>query len=270
MKQKWLIVFLALSLLAGVSLIAYPVVSAWYYERHQSEVCADYLTEVADMEAERRAALWQQAEEYNRQLADGVPCTLEYNNQLNPNGDGMMGYVEIPKLSVSLPIYHGTGDAVLKEGAGHMKSSSLPVGGSGTHTVISAHSGMASARMFTDLEQLELGDRFSLYVLGTRLTYEVDRILTVLPTQTEYLAIEPERDEATLLTCTPYGVNTHRLLVRGHRIADAPKMPAMEEAAVPAEITQATWLETYWPDLVLGATLAAGLVFLFRRRRGAK
>lgn len=132
MKRKWLIVFLALSLLAGVILIAYPVVSAWYYERHQSEVCADYLPEMEDMEAERRAALWQQAEEYNRQLAAGMPCTVEYISLLNPNGDGMMGYVEISKLSVSLPIYHGTGEAVLKEGAGHMKSSSLPVGGSGT------------------------------------------------------------------------------------------------------------------------------------------
>ena len=270
MKQKWLIVFLIFALLAGVSLIAYPVVSARYYERHQSKVCADYLTEIEDMEAERRAALWQQAEEYNRQLAAGTPWTVEYNSLLNPNGDGMMGYVEIPKLSVSLPIYHGTGDAVLKEGAGHMKSSSLPVGGSGTHTVISAHSGMASARMFTDLEQLELGDRFSLYVLGTRLTYEVDRILTVLPTQTEYLAIEPGRDEATLLTCTPYGVNTHRLLVRGHRVADAPKVPVMEEATVTEESKQATWLETYWPGLVLGAALAVGIVFLFCRRRRAK
>ena len=151
-----------------------------------------------------------------------------------------------------------------------MKSSSLPVGGSRTHTVISAHSGIASAKMFTDLEQLELGDRFSLYVLGAHLTYEVDRILTVLPTQTEYLAIEPERDEATLLTCTPYGVNTHRLLMRGHRVADVLKMPVMEEATVTAESKQATWLETYWPGLVLGAALAAGLVFLFRRRRRAK
>lgn len=270
MKQKWLIVFLIFTLLTGVCLIAYPVVSARYYERHQSEVCADYLTEIEDMEAEQRAALWQQAEEYNRQLAAGTPCTAEYNSLLNPNGDGMMGYVEIPKLSVSLPIYHGTGEAVLKKGAGHMKSSSLPVGGSGTHTVISAHSGMASARMFTDLEQLELGDCFFLYVLGARLTYEVDRILTVLPTQTEYLAIEPGRDEATLLTCTPYGVNTHRLLVRGHRVADAPKVPVMEEVTVPAEPKQATWLETYWPGLALGAALAAGIVFLFRHRRSAK
>lgn len=270
MKRKWLIVFLIFALLAGVILLAYPVVSAWYYECHQSEVCAEYLTEIEDMEAERRAALLQQAEEYNRQLAAGTSCTLEYNNLLNPNGDGMMGYVEIPKLSVSLPIYHGTGEAVLKKGAGHMKSSSLPVGGSGTHTVISAHSGMASVKMFTDLEQLALGDRFSLYVLGARLTYEVDRILTVLPTQTEYLAIEPGQDEATLLTCTPYGVNTHRLLVRGHRVADAPKVPMMEEVTVPAEPKQAAWLETYWPGLALGAALAAGLVFLFRRRRSAK
>lgn len=129
---------------------------------------------------------------------------------------------------------------------------------------------MASARMFTDLAQLELGDRFSLYVLGTRLTYEVDRILTVLPTQTEYLAIEPGRDEATLLTCTPYGVNTHRLLVRGHRVADAREMPVLEETMVPVEITQTTWLEACWPGLVPGAALATGLVFLFRRRRSAK
>ncbi len=270
MKRKWLIILLIFALLASVILIAYPMVSAWYYERHQSEVCADYLTEIEDMEAERRTTLWQQAEEYNRQLADGTPCALEYRNLLNPNGDGMMGYVEIPKLSISLPIYHGTGEAVLKEGAGHMKSSSLPVGGSGTHTVISAHSGMASARMFTDLEQLERGDHFSFYVLGTRLTYEVDRILTVLPTQTEYLAIEAGRDEATLLTCTPYGVNTHRLLVRGHRIAEAREMPVMEESTVSEEITQASWLEAYWPGLVLGAALAAGLVFLFRRRRSEK
>ena len=172
----------------------------------------------------------QQARHYNETIQPGarteeafsrdaiISAAKEYRKLLDPTGDGIMGYVEIPKLDVTLPIYHGTEDRTLELGIGHLLGSSLPVGGSSTHTILTAHSGMASQKMFSDLPQLQKGNLFYLDVLGERLAYQVDQIKTVLPYDTAYLGIEEGKDLCTLVTCTPFGINTHRLLVRGHRI----------------------------------------------------
>ena len=175
----------------------------------------------------------------------------------------MMGYVEIPSIDVMLPIYHGTGEDSLSQGAGHMPNSSFPIGGEGTHAVISAHSAMATARMFTDLDQLKAGDRFSIHVLDEVLDYEVDRIVTVLPSEIEYLKIEPEGDYVTLLTCVPYGVNTHRLLVRGHRVEVEHSFSTEAHPSQKEVVAKSTWQEKYWQGILVGLGIFLGGVLIF-------
>ncbi|HCA33568.1 MAG TPA: class C sortase, partial [Lachnospiraceae bacterium] len=198
---------------------------------------------------EERQKLWDAAAAYNEKLSkEGLNLMLsdqeleEYNSVLDVTGTGIMGYVDIPKINVSLPIYHGTDESVLQIAIGHIAGSSLPVGGAGSHCVISGHRGLPSARLFTDIDQLQEGDRFMLQVLGETLTYEVDQIRTVLPDELDDLQRQNGQDYCTLVTCTPYGVNTHRLLVRGHRVpntegdvrvnADAIQINPMEEALI--------------------------------------
>ncbi len=212
---------LVLIFLAGIGLLAYPTFSDWWNDLHQSRAIAGYVEKVSDMSDEKNRA-------YNKKLlaksGDRFALTYEekeaYNKVLDVTGTGIMGYVNIPKIAVSLPIYHGTDPAVLEIAVGHIEGSSLPVGGKGTHCVISGHRGLPSAKLFTDIDQLKEGDTFQLQVLNRTLTYEVDQIRIVLPDQLEDLAIDPDKDYCTLVTCTPYGVNTHRLLVRGHRIKE--------------------------------------------------
>lgn len=227
MKRTIAIVLVSLTLLLGLGLILYPTISNLYNQRHLSQVHTEFqevveLTDQRELDAARAAA-----ERFNRQMAGNAVQNGEsasensegaYDHLLDLAGNGIMAYVEIPVIDVILPIYHGVSEEVLQKGAGHMPNTSLPIGGKGTHAVLAAHSGMASSRMFTDLERLEKGDLFYIHVLGMTLTYEVDQILMVTPTQVDALRIDPEQDYVTLLTCTPYGVNTHRLLVRGHRV----------------------------------------------------
>ena len=216
---------LVLIFLAGIALLAYPTFSDWWNDLHQSRAIAGYVEKVSDMSDEKNHAMWEAAQAYNKKLlaksGDRFVLTDEekeaYNKVLDVTGTGIMGYVNIPKIAVSLPIYHGTDPAVLEIAVGHIEGSSLPVGGKGTHCVISGHRGLPSAKLFTDIDQLKEGDTFQLQVLNRTLTYEVDQIRIVLPDQLEDLAIDPDKDYCTLVTCTPYGVNTHRLLVRGHR-----------------------------------------------------
>ena len=213
-------------LMAGILMMAYPTISNWWNDLHQSRAIAGYVEQVSDMSAEESSKMWDAACAYNAELLNkaGDRFVLtdeekeEYERTLDVTGTGIMGYVNIPKIGVELPIYHGTDQAVLEIAVGHIEGSSLPVGGKGTHCVISGHRGLPSARLFTDIDQLQEGDTFQLQVLNRTLTYEVDQIRIVLPDELGDLAIDPEQDYCTLVTCTPYGVNTHRLLVRGHRI----------------------------------------------------
>ena len=218
-------VILVLILITGVCLLLYPSVSDYWNSFHQTRAIATYAEEVAGLDEDRYEAVWQAAKEYNAALlqrenhyilTDGQKA--DYEQQLDVSGVGVMGYVEIPSIKCSLPIYHGTDEAVLQIAVGHLEWSSLPTGGESTHCVLSGHRGLPSARLFTDLDKLETGDVFMLRVLDEVLTYEVDQILIVEPQETQALQIVEGEDYCTLVTCTPYGVNTHRLLVRGHRI----------------------------------------------------
>ncbi len=216
--------------LAGCALLAYPTVSQWWNARHQSNVVADYASQVEDLDDEAVEQELRRARTYNRDLTDvvaltdpfvseGTVDTTEYNSLLQATDDGVMGYIEIPKIHVLLPIYHGTSTEVLAKGVGHLPETSLPVGGESTHAVLAGHSGMSSARLFTDLPKLAEGDVFYIHVYDRTLTYTVDQIKTVTPTDTKDLTIVSGQDYVTLVTCVPVTVNSHRLLVRGTRTA---------------------------------------------------
>lgn len=231
---RCLIAFFVLLLIAGIGLIAYPTVADWWNRAHQSRAVASYVKQTDNMGKEERKRLLDAAREYNQQLETSAqtdqmarwydamrPSDADrrsYESILDVTGTGIMGYVTIPKLKTRLPIYHGTDDAVLQIAVGHVPGSSLPVGGKGTHAIVSGHTGLPSARLLTGLDELREGDTFAFHVLGKTLTYQVDAINVVEPDDFSRLTIDPDRDYATLVTCTPYGVNSHRLLVRGHRI----------------------------------------------------
>ena len=219
--------FLVLLLLAGLSLLLYPTVSDYWNAYHQSRVIAEYAAQVAELGKDQYDALWAEAQAYNAALLErsnvyvlSAEQQAQYQQLLNVTGSGIMGYVEIPSIQCSLPIYHGTEESVLQIAAGHLEWTSLPVGGESTHCVLSGHRGLPSAKLFTNLDKVTVGDVFLLRVLDEVLTYEVDQILIVGPQQTEQLQVVQGQDYCTLVTCTPYGINSHRLLVRGHRIAN--------------------------------------------------
>ena len=225
MRRHLSTIILILIFLVGIVLLLYPTFSDWWNSFHQSRAVASYIGSVTDMNNEEYDVMLEEAREYNAQLArTRTEYTLtdeemeRYNAVLNVSGTGIMGYVDIPSIGVTLPIYHGTEEAVLQTAVGHIESTSLPVGGANTHCVISGHRGLPSARLFTDLDRLTTGDLFTLNVLDEVMTYEVDQILIVEPYDLSCLQIIPGKDLVTLVTCTPYGINTHRLLVRGHRI----------------------------------------------------
>ena len=216
---------LILILIAGLGLILYPTFSDWWNSFHQSRAIASYVQTVANLDKEDYDRMLQEAQAYNRSLLTKSNRYIfseedkeEYNSILDVTGTGIMGYVEVPSIGISLPIYHGTEEAVLQTAIGHIEGTSFPVGGIGTHCAISGHRGLPAARLFTDIDQLKEGDTFLIQVLDRTLTYEVDQIRIVLPTELQDLEIDPQEDYCTLITCTPYGINTHRLLVRGKRI----------------------------------------------------
>ncbi|MBR0410649.1 MAG: class C sortase [Eubacterium sp.] len=218
---------LTVILLAGLGILAYPKFSDWWNSFHQSRAIAGYVEKVADMDQKNIDKLWKEAEQYNVSLREksgrfrmSKEELKEYNSILDVTGTGIMGYIEISKINVSLPIYHGTNEAVLQIAIGHIEGSSFPIGGTGTHAVLSGHRGLPSAKLFSDIDQLEAGDRFVIQVLDRTMTYEVDQIHIVLPSEMQDLEIDENQDYVTLITCTPYGVNTHRMLVRGHRVAN--------------------------------------------------
>lgn len=218
-------IILILVFLVGLSLLLYPSVSDYWNSLHQSRAIAEYAEQVAALDNSMYDALWEAARSYNAVLpgkTDRYEMSdeerAEYESLLNVSGNGILGYIEIPLIGCSLPIYHGTEESVLQIAVGHIEGSSLPTGGAGTHCVLSGHRGLPSAKLFTNLDKLTEGDTFMLRILDETLTYEVDQILIVLPYEMDALEIDPEADYCTLVTCTPYGINSHRLLVRGHRV----------------------------------------------------
>ena len=247
------------SFLIALGLTVYPVFSNRYIAQHQSQIHTEYrdtvqaLPDEAIPEARAAAtvyneALWNSTVQFGSYSKDSMVSASEaYHSLLDLTGTGTMGYVHIPKLAATQPIYHGTKEETLERGGGHLMGSSLPVGGSSTHTILTGHSGLASQKLFSDLDKLETGDRFYLEVLDEVLAYEVDQIETVLPHDTTYLGLEEGQDLCTLVTCTPFGVNTHRLLVRGHRVPYTPEdsEKPIEELAETSEVVDSTWEEEY-------------------------
>ena len=271
MKKHLTSIILALIFITGLSLLLYPTVSDYWNSLHQSRVIDSYVSTVNEMDEAKKQELWNAADAYNQTLA-GQPQNFtlsgdaikEYNQQLKVDNTDAISYIEIPKINCKLPIYHGTEEETLQVAVGHLPGSSLPVGGESTHCVLTGHRGLPSAELFSELDELEVGDTFTLTTLGQTLTYQVDLISIVLPSETDLLSIEEGKDLVTLVTCTPYGVNTHRLLVRGHRIsneeasklnitADAYKIPPIMIAPIFAAI------------LVL--LLVLGLIIRRRRKR---
>ena len=230
MKKNKSTIILILVFFVGLSVMLYPTISDYVNQLHQTRAVANYAADVDKLSDADYTAYFEAADAFNAQIAadpdalyfpDRVPS---YESTLDVTGTGIIGYITIEKIGVELPIYHGTSDAVLQVAAGHLEGTSLPVGGASTHAVISAHRGLPSAKLFTNLDQLEVGDTFTITVLDRTLTYEVDNISIILPTETDSLKVSEGKDYVTLMTCTPYGINTHRLLVRGRRITTPDKL----------------------------------------------
>ena len=273
MRHKWILTSFVLFAVAGV-LLAYPLVSTIINSKYHSDIETAYTAAIADTDAAELTAQREAAQRYNNMLS-GAAITeggasappLAYAQQLTVGG--VMAYVDIPKINVYLPVQHGTEADTLEKSVGHVVGTSLPVGGGSTHAVLSAHSGLASSKLFSDIDQLTEGDVFYIHVLGDTLAYEVDSIHTVLPTDTSLLQIEDGKDYVTLVTCTPFGVNTHRLLVRGHR---APYVPEQEVPAAAEKPVTSSWTQHYLTGLGVGLGAVAvigGAYFLVRRVRHA-
>lgn len=261
--------------IAALGLLLYPLVGELLSERYHSDVETTYTAAIADADDIELTAQRQAAEQYNAMLSGTAAITeggadappLAYAEQLTVGG--VMCYIDIPKISLYLPVQHGTDAETLERAVGHVVGTSLPVGGSSTHAVLSAHSGMASSKLFSDIDQLEKGDIFYIHVLGDTLAYEVDSINTVLPTDTRLLQIEDGKDYVTLVTCTPFGVNTHRLLVRGHRV---PYTPEQETTVIEEKPAASSWTQHYLTGLAVGLSAVAvvgGGYFLVRRMHHA-
>lgn len=243
-KARLINIALVVLLVVGVGLLLYPTVSDWWNSNRQTQAIVSYTQAVDETSVQQQESMLADARAYNEELADHVSngaldeqTKARYESLLDITGTGIMGYVEIPSLNCSLPIYHGTDEGVLQVAVGHLEWTSLPVGGPGTHSAISGHRGLPSAKLFTNLDKLVEGDMFELHVLGETLVYEVDQIRIVEPTDITELAVQEGQDLCTLVTCTPYGINTHRLLVRGHRV-DAAGYTAVPADAVRVDATQ--------------------------------
>ena len=273
-----------MAFLIALGITLYPMISTWYNERHQAEVHIHYQEKVEQVDNTKLIEAKELAVAYNQTILPGaqdedsfskealLSASENYGSLLNLAGVGIMGYVEIPTIGVTLPIYHGTNNSTLERGVGHLLGSSLPVGGESTHSVLTAHSGMASAKMFSDLDRLKKGDVFFIDVLGEKLAYQVDQIKTVLPYDTTFLQTEIGNDLCTLVTCTPFGVNTHRLLVRGTRIEYEEAEVIVEEKLETEEPVKSTWEQQYLQGILIGigAVVILGLglmVFWYVRRR---
>ena len=280
MKKYLPIIIIVLLFLGGAGLVLYPVVSSWYMGRHQGQVIADYDAEAAKLSQAQMEEELEKARRYNESLLGNVVLTdlfnaegleeqnTEYEDLLNIGGDGVMGSVEIPGQNIYLPIYHGTDSVSLEKGAGHLQNSSLPVGGKGIHAVISGHTALPTAELFTDLDQVEKGDVFYIHILKETLAYRVYDIETVLPEQVESLGIVQGRDLVTLVTCTPYGINSHRLLIHAERTVydgeQGDQAAAMQKSLWQWLLSQKTFLLSAGLILIV---LLYGIIRFIRRIR---
>ena len=269
-----------LFVVAGLCLINYPFLSEWVNSFHQAEVLSTYDEAIATKSEEELHGYIADAMQYNEGLLEsnitlsdafssGGSSDETYLSLLSLSPDGVMGTIEIPSIHVTLPIYHGTSSKVLEEGAGHLEGSSLPVGGTGSHAVLSAHSGLPEKRLFSDIDQLAVGDHFKLLVYGLKLEYEVDDIRVVEPWDTSYLSIQPDKDMVTLVTCTPYGINSHRLFVTGHRTewTDTEVVTSKESAGMHIGIRE---IQIGILAISVVVLLVSGKMLLFSRRRNKK
>ena len=278
MKRKITGILFVLLFLVGLGILAYPTISNQWNNYRQSRLISSYEEAVSDMEPEDFTEEWEKAEAFNSVLTennlygdvfgedDGELESTEYWQMLNVGGDGIMGYLSIPKIDVKLAVYHGTGDEVLQTGVGHLNGTKLPIGGESTHSVLAAHRGLPSARLFTDIDQLEKGDRFYIHVLDETLAYEVDQIMDMVPhddmeTLSEALSIQEGEDQVTLFTCTPYGVNSHRLLVRGTRV---PYEGEEEVERTPVETMLESVQDYYMLYLIFGLAITLLVILMIR------
>ncbi len=260
-------VILVVIMLAGAGIFLYPSISDWWNSMHATQAIAGYVSAVEDMSEEEKEAVFEAAREYNESLPNGVNFNLseeeyaKYAEILDITGTGIMGYVQIKSIGVNLPVYHGVDEGILQIAVGHIPGSSFPIGGERTHAVLSGHRGLPSAKLFSDLDQLSEGDTFTMTVLDETVTYMVDQIRIVLPEETDELAIVDDADYCTLTTCTPYGINTHRILMRGHRVDN------LDGAATPAEAIR---IPTYIVIPAVGIPILfivlLGMLIRYRRR----
>lgn len=274
MKKKWMSRLMTLLIVVvfvtGLSFLLYPTVSNLWNQAHQSRAIATYTEQVEKLDDSSNKEMLKAARKYNKELlkkADHWKLSKKdkkkYESLLDVSGTGIMGYIEIPKIDCSLPVYHGTDEGALQIAIGHLEGSSLPVGGKSSHCVLSGHRGLPSARLFTDLDQMEEGDTFILNILGHKLAYEVDQIKVVLPEEMSDLEIQEGKDLCTLVTCTPYGINTHRLLVRGHRVKYVEtKVQEQKEVSKPKTDTRPVIA-----GAAVGAVVLFIIIFAVRRRR---
>lgn len=272
MKKRLTTILLFLILLLGVAILLYPTLSDYYNSFHQSRAIATYIEKIGfnvDYSEE-----WEKAEAYNASLLEKAnrfmlspEDYIEYESILDTTGTGIMGYIEIPRINCMLPLYHGVDETVLQIAVGHLEGSSLPTGGVGTHAVFSGHRGLPSAKLFSDLDELELGDLFVIRSLDRIMTYEVDQVLIVLPYELAALEIDPEMDYCTLVTCTPYGVNTHRMLVRGHRTENEEMEAAIKVVADATQIDPRLMIPVFAAPLLLLLFIGMMIVTGLRKRR---
>ncbi len=278
MKQRILTIGLAvLCFIAALGIILYPAVSSYVNEKYRSEIQTEYELILQQVDTSELDRIRELAVEYNTAITPGttqmeafsqeamLAASEDYRHQLDPVGTGIMGYVEVPSLNIYLPIYHGTETDSLERGVGHLLGSSLPVGGSSTHTILTGHSGMASQRLFTDLPQMQAGDVFYLHILDEVLAYQVDQMETVLPYDTTHLGVASGEDYCTLITCTPIGINTQRLLVRGKRIPYEAAVAVQEEVQAQQEEPGSNWQDQYLLGIwlgILGTVLMALIAWL--------
>ncbi len=268
-------ILVTLALLIGLSLLLYPTVADYINSLDYKKIIEDYQREVLKLDDTARQEMLTAAHEYNSELLErstrigglNTEQRAAYESLLDPSGSGMMGYIEVEKIEIYLPVYHGTDESVLQSGIGHIEGSSLPVGGMGTHAILSGHTGLPSSKLFSNIDRLKEGDIFELHILGEVLTYQVESMVVLLPEEAEKQEIVPQRDLCTLMTCTPYGINSHRLLVTGVRIETAPEQQSNVKnqpiETIPAPIPPVLWVAI----IGLSAFLVAVIVVVVRKKR---
>ena len=269
MRKTASVIVLIVVLAVGIGVVGYPFISNYLMSLNLNSEVQTYLNSASDLSQAQYEEELERAKEYNKSLLGSVdigdPFGEETNSDddyydiLNLSGTSVMACIEIPAIDIKYPVYHGTSDEVLSKGIGHMSSTSLPIGGAGTHAVLTGHTGYSSSKLFTDIDKLEQGDKFYIYVLNQTLAYEVDQIKVVIPSDTSDLKVEPEGDYVTLVTCTPYGVNSHRLLVRGKRV------PYVEEEKElqANKLKESTWNDEYISAIIIGGSVMVGILLVY-------